>query len=88
MKRNLFSRSIGQTVVLSAALSAIILPNTSYACDLCAVHSLMNGDGFPEAGQVTMGVSEQYSGYDSIKSGGKTIDNTADQFLHSSITQL
>src|SRR5881394_2532110 len=68
--------------VLTAACAPPLL-----ACDLCAVYSALESRGEIGKGVYT-GVAEQYTHFGTLQDDGQKVPNPADQFLHSSITQL
>ncbi|NJD61501.1 MAG: transporter [Deltaproteobacteria bacterium] len=74
---------------LFAVLSCLAIVSgtgAAVACDLCAIYRATEAKttkpGF------SAGVYEQYTRFGTLRDGGKKVDNEADQFLDSSITQL
>lgn len=68
-------------------LATLITSNTALACDLCAL-SNARAPYNPSAGALHLGLSEQFTGFDSIRDGTKKVENTEHQRMESSITQV
>lgn len=72
---------------LLASAPWLLLAGGASACDLCAVYSAQLAHAQGASGWYA-GLSEQYSRYDQLRSGGDRIDEDGGQYLRSSITQL
>lgn len=72
---------------LLASVPWLLLAGSASACDLCAVYSAQLAHAQGASGWYA-GISEQYSRYDELRSGGDRIDEDGGQYLKSSITQL
>lgn len=59
----------------------------AFACDLCAIYSAQNIKD-SEAEKVTIGATEQFSSFNSVRLNGHWLPNQAHQSLSSSITQF
>jgi hypothetical protein len=57
------------------------------ACDLCALYTAVQVES-PVEGAVRVGASEQFTYLDRIQRDGHYVENTANQFLKSSVTQV
>lgn len=86
MKKNFRARGTQLGAVVGVSL-ACIAAGSAFACDLCAVYSSIQAE-HPSAGSFRMGLTEQFTAYDTIQDGGRKIANPAHQHLESSITQL
>ncbi len=71
---------------LLTLLSISLTTARTAACDLCGC-AIPNHPWDPRAG-VFFGAAEQFTSFDTIQVDGHEIDNPADQFMDSSITQL
>jgi hypothetical protein len=58
----------------------------TFACDVCAVYSAASATS--ERSGLQLGVAEQFTHFGTLRDNGHEVDNTADQYLDSSITQL
>lgn len=72
--------------IFLTSLTTTILIAAANACDLCSATMplvrLENRHGWHA------GISEQYTSYETLRLDGRTISDSAGQYLHSSITQL
>lgn len=81
--------AIKQQIRIFALLGGIVclLSADVLACDLCAIYSAQNIKD-SKAGEVTVGITEQFSSFNSVQLNGDRIRNEAHQSLSSSITQF
>ncbi len=72
----------------AAAVSTLVVTLPALAsCDLCTIYSAERA-GNPAAGDLFLGVFEQFSSFTKLKSNGDSIDDPANQYLKSSVTQI
>lgn len=72
---------------VSVALAWFSISTSSYACDLCALYTAMQVDS-PQPGAVRLSASEQYTLLNRVQRDGHFVENVADQYLKSSVTQI
>lgn len=69
------------------ATGVVLLPPIASACDLCALYTALQTES-PQSGAIRLSVSEQYTLFDKIQDNGHHVENTANQYLKSSVTQI
>jgi len=71
----------------SIVACAVIFPWSARACDLCALYTAMQVES-PSKGALRLSASEQYTLLNRVRRDGHYVENTADQYLKSSVTQV
>jgi hypothetical protein len=61
--------------------------SVSLACDLCALHTPIEKNA-TDAGNLTLSIAEQFTEFSKLQKESKSVENTNNQHLNSSITQL
>ena len=73
---------------VAAALALVAVSGSrAEACDLCALYTAVQVES-PVEGAIRFGASEQFTYLDRLQRDGHYVDNTAHQFLKSSVTQV
>jgi len=71
-----------------AVLSVVlVMSQEANACDVCALYTAVQVES-PIKNAFRLGVAEQFTSMDRIKRDGNYVENTANQFLKSSVTQV
>lgn len=71
-------------IILLACLS---VSRSLYACDLCALYTAMQAES-PQQGAFRLSAAEQYTLLNRVQRDGHFVENSADQYLKSSVTQI
>ena len=61
--------------------------NSAQACDLCAIYSAIDTTE-PTPNALRFGIAEQFTDYGKVQKEGHYVENTANQHMESSITQI
>jgi len=67
--------------------AALTIPKISSACDLCSIYFSLESHKTSQ-NTLRLGVSEQFTVFDTLQDEGAVIENELDQHLNSSITQI
>jgi hypothetical protein len=77
-----------KTIACLSFFAALILSSTvATACDLCSIYTALDTNKHT-AGTTHIGLAEQFTSFDELRDNGRKVDNVADQFMRSSITQF
>jgi hypothetical protein len=72
---------------LAASSVVLWMSQEAVACDVCALYTAVQVES-PIKNAVRFGMAEQFTALDRIKQDGHYVENTANQFLKSSVTQI
>jgi hypothetical protein len=72
---------------LAASSVVLWMSQEAIACDVCALYTAVQVES-PIKNAVRFGIAEQFTALDRIKEDGQYVENTANQFLKSSVTQM
>lgn len=73
--------------VVAAFSLVVAVGERAEACDLCALYTAVQVES-PVEGAVRVGASEQFTYLDRLQRDGHYVENTANQYLKSSVTQV
>ena len=68
-------------------VSLALISEVAHACDLCALYTAMQVES-PSKGAFRLSASEQYTLLNRLQNDGHHVDNTENQYIKSSLTQL
>jgi len=72
---------------LAASSVVLWMSQEAIACDVCALYTAVQVES-PIKNAVRLGMAEQFTSMDRLKQDGHYVENTANQFLKSSVTQI